>query len=746
MKKTLLLLLAIVMATTSFAQVPSKSITPTGNEIWWGYFIDDDVNADNYTGYGVSTRAYYEVAIRVGSNHANLGGATVNGVRLWFNSTTIPKITSLKLWIIKTLTKDVVNSANVLYTQEVDPATLTAGANDIALTAPYAINNATTHFGYTVELSAQDNAIMCGGEWETNSFWFRASEEKTNWQAVKTAKLAMQLLVQDAQFPANAASPFDFGTHTFQKGDEAIVPVKIKNNGMTPITSVSYTITTNGDASTTTPEVTVPIDNLPYNGITTIDVAFDTSEAIACTRTITITKVNGVENETPSPQNTAKGQFNIKGMLFSRTPVIEEFTGTWCGWCPRGFVGMETVRETYGDKVVLIAAHNGDPMEVSGYNPIMASSFPTSKINREANVNPHPSTFLDYLNSHMEEYPDGMVEVSAQWGNDEKTAINIEANSRFAYNMVNPNYGIALVLTNDGMKGSGSSWAQANYYNTEPATDPYMTDWYGAGNYISGLTYNFVAVAAWNIKNGFDGSVPASVVAGEPNKFTYLADLTAPQTTNGTVPINVIQDKEQLKVIALLIDRSTGHIINAAHTTIKEMGVEEYYMVGTFNEWNTTEEGGRLAFAATEQAGVYEATGTLEAGAEFKIITPEGDGWKWLGGVDENGVGFFLIYDNLLNVPISLVDGSNFRMENGGEFTFRLNTNDMTLTLLPVGNPVIPGDVNGDGVCNSADVTALYQMILNNDDSKIVNGDQNGDNNINSADVTAVYKIILGSE
>ena len=62
------------------------------------------------------------------------------------------------------------------------------------------------------------------------------------------------------------------------------------------------------------------------------------------------------------------------------------------------------------------------------------------------------------------------------------------------------------------------------------------------------------------------------------------------------------------------------------------------------------------------------------------------------------------------------------------------------------GDVAVSGDVNGDGVCNSADVTALYQMILNNDDSKIVNGDQNGDNNINSADVTAVYKIILGSE
>ena len=57
----------------------------------------------------------------------------------------------------------------------------------------------------------------------------------------------------------------------------------------------------------------------------------------------------------------------------------------------------------------------------------------------------------------------------------------------------------------------------------------------------------------------------------------------------------------------------------------------------------------------------------------------------------------------------------------------------------------VPGDVNGDGVCNASDVTALYQYILNNDASAIVNGDQNDDGAINASDVTTVYNIILGS-
>ena len=57
----------------------------------------------------------------------------------------------------------------------------------------------------------------------------------------------------------------------------------------------------------------------------------------------------------------------------------------------------------------------------------------------------------------------------------------------------------------------------------------------------------------------------------------------------------------------------------------------------------------------------------------------------------------------------------------------------------------IPGDVNGDGFVTSADVTALYDVMLNNDYSQIVNGDQNNDGHITAADVTAIYDILLGN-
>ena len=57
----------------------------------------------------------------------------------------------------------------------------------------------------------------------------------------------------------------------------------------------------------------------------------------------------------------------------------------------------------------------------------------------------------------------------------------------------------------------------------------------------------------------------------------------------------------------------------------------------------------------------------------------------------------------------------------------------------------IPGDVNGDGYVSSVDVTALYNYLLNGDDSELVNGDQDGDGIITSVDITIVYNILLGN-
>ena len=59
-------------------------------------------------------------------------------------------------------------------------------------------------------------------------------------------------------------------------------------------------------------------------------------------------------------------------------------------------------------------------------------------------------------------------------------------------------------------------------------------------------------------------------------------------------------------------------------------------------------------------------------------------------------------------------------------------------------NTATPGDVNGDNIVSGADVTALYNVLLDNA-TPAGDADVNGDGVVSGADVTALYNILLGS-
>ena len=54
-------------------------------------------------------------------------------------------------------------------------------------------------------------------------------------------------------------------------------------------------------------------------------------------------------------------------------------------------------------------------------------------------------------------------------------------------------------------------------------------------------------------------------------------------------------------------------------------------------------------------------------------------------------------------------------------------------------------DINEDGAVNAADVTAVYNYILNGDITYKGYSDVNKDGAVNAADVTTLYNAILGN-
>ena len=76
--------------------------------------------------------------------------------------------------------------------------------------------------------------------------------------------------------------------------------------------------------------------------------------------------------------------------------------------------------------------------------------------------------------------------------------------------------------------------------------------------------------------------------------------------------------------------------------------------------------------------------------------------------------------------------------------TFRLSLPRYRWVAIHFSNPLC--DVNGDGEVTAADITELYNYLLNGDMTYYNTGDVNGDGYITSGDVTDIYGVLLGNK
>ena len=555
MKKQLLIAAAaLVLAVCAQARV----ITPGEGQIWWGYFSSDDVESINEVGTGSPMTLM--AGIYIPANHPQIGQATVKAVRIYFRQNLVSTLSNLKIWISKELPNKIDDAD---YKQNL-LGTPSAGANDYNLRTPFEINNTGFYIGYCVT-STSGYSIGSGGNDAPNSFWIGNPTAGLGWTDLNgngLGKLAFQILVEGGDIPATYATASDFGQNLTLQGEIASVPVTITNLGTDPVNSITYTIATEG-GSTTEPQE-LKLGDLSFNNSVTVSVPFlPDAETRKYHKTFTITHVNGTPNTTDD--NSANGFLITLKEKQPVTPVIEEFTGTWCGWCPRGIVGMEKIHETYGDQVVQIAVHSGDVMAISAYNSILntyASGYPSSIIDRRYETDPSFANLKSVLATAFSRVAPAAIELNAEWESTSQNKVVFNTTTHFSYNDDAAQYAIAFVLVEDGLKGTGSSWAQTNNYSGGGSGGD-MAFWYKSGSSVSGIEYNHVAVAGWSVQNGVGGSVSQVIDVNTAQKYSYTGSISGN---------SLIQDKSKLKAIALLIDRLDGTIVNAAQSEIHEHG------------------------------------------------------------------------------------------------------------------------------------------------------------------------------
>ena len=367
----------------------------------------------------------------------------------------------------------------------------------------------------------------------------------------------------------NIVTPVDFGKIYVEKGKSREVAITMSNGGTNAVKSISYVITNDGkQEAEQTYKLETPITKI--GSTFEVPVTFKGAAKLGVADAmLTVTKVNGEDNT--AKKNTATGSIVTVGEAASHAVVVEEFTGTWCPWCTRGIVGLDLMKKTFGDQVITIAAHDGDPMYAEDYGFIFrySAGFPSCVINRGETIDPYWGTNLSSKPFGIEGDIEkelaipvvGSIQPTATWTNKEKTAINIQTTTTFVVDDETTSYQIGFILIEDGMRGTGSEWAQQNAYAGYSGGDENLRVMGTKPSSITDMEYNHVAVAAWGANKGLSGSVSSPIRAYEPQVFTYVKSIADNQ---------LIQDKEKLSVVALLLDKNTGNIINAAECKIGE--------------------------------------------------------------------------------------------------------------------------------------------------------------------------------
>ena len=275
-----------------------------------------------------------------------------------------------------------------------------------------------------------------------------------------------------------------------------------------------------------------------------------------------VTKANGQDNAIED----LEAQCNVFVMNFlpKKRPLMEEYTGTWCGYCPRGFVGLEKMAELYPEDFIALSYHNADPMEVTENFPNDVQGFPAAYLDRAQEVDAYyGSGNVDFgieqtWLQRCQDFGTADVDVEAAWSEDEST-IDIKSTVKFARSEDYAGYRMAYAVVADGLTGTTDDWAQSNYFANGAYGYPLYMDQFSKGaDKVTGLVFNDVFAAATDY-SGVEGSLPESVTEGE--SYTHTYSFSAADIVNLNYE-PMIQNKNKVRVVAILVTE-WGDVLNA---------------------------------------------------------------------------------------------------------------------------------------------------------------------------------------
>lgn len=380
--------------------------------------------------------------------------------------------------------------------------------------------------------------------------------------------LSIQLIVE-GDFAPNTVRPLEFGEFTVVKGKSKNVAVSLWNIG-SKLTSIDYTIALDGKAGA---EQHLDFGkDFGLGGTHSVEIPFAAASEIGkSTVTLTITKVNGEKNA--CVKNSATGTLYTVEKEFVKRSVAEQFTGTGCGNCPSGHVAMHNMHNLYGDQFIGIALHkfnSSDPMYNYSYD-LGFTGAPQCMVNRSSGILAPYEQMPEVLKKSLNEIALAEVTVAGTFA-DEDTKVNATATVN---SLVAGDYDIAFILTADDLTGTTTSWKQQNYfckgggrYNSQASMpDDLKFLWDKGSSYVE--TYNDVLIASSYVSSKNKATLPTLVAYGTVNSEYSLKMPTK-------VALKKALKHDQVYVVALLLDKKTGAIVNAGKARVTgSTGIED---------------------------------------------------------------------------------------------------------------------------------------------------------------------------
>lgn len=516
-----------------------------------------NANEDTPLCYGFNRIETYDVAIRI--KQPGLVGAKINKISVMLPADG-KDVANLKGWLTSELKLGKVDGKQ----QNVpDICTVDASLDNMILTAefpePYTIPAEGVYVGYSFDITAKDtqqlaNPVIVAQGQAQDGLWIHTSKSKLKWVSLSDELDAVSAMTVtlEGNFSADAATS-SFADIYVEKDAEGTAVAKIMNHGTNELQSIEYTVTLAGQTLKGNHTFSKPVaarygawqpleielPPVPKTGV--YDLSFN------------VDKVNGQDNTDVG--HSVKAPVNVLPFVPVNRPLVEEFTGLGCGYCPRGYVTLEEMGAEYGDLFVAMAYHSQSyesgcmvTMPDNAF-PIKVNGFPSGCINRGKEMD--PGMFPYVWNSYTQPMPEGDIHVSLRWEDDSHTCLVAESETRFIYSMDNPGYRLSFALVANGL--SNPKWGQTNYFMGKSA-DEYPGELWdkfiNGKKTVFGLTFNDVVVYYPDV-TGIKGSLPTIFNEGETYQYTWKINTADVVNIQGN---RIVEDFDRTRVIGILLD------------------------------------------------------------------------------------------------------------------------------------------------------------------------------------------------